>query len=296
MEKPDLTLLPGILEDIPLAPLTTMHAGGSARYFFKPGSTDSIINAVEWAEKSGIDIFILGNGSNIIVSDNGIDKLVLNIGENFSNIKWEDDKAIVTAGTKLETLIHQSNKKGMANLEYFAGIPGTVGGAVYMNAGAFDHCISEFINSVKSIKNGKIITRDIKNLRFDYRKSNFTNSNEIILEIEFKFKMGDPIQLEKESENILKLRSEKQPANVYCAGSIFKRPEGHFAGALIEQSGLKGKRIGGAEVSIKHAGFIINKGNATALDIHNLVKYIQAAVKEKTNIDLETEVIFIGEF
>lgn len=285
-----------IRENVRLGPYTSMGVGGPARFFTEPASAEDVMAARQWADERELSFYVLGSGTNCIISDKGYDGLIIRLGEKFSGIKWEGHRAIVRAGTVFEELINQSVEKGLGGFEKLAGIPGSAGGAVYMNAGAFEQSTADCAVLVKSIRNGAVIERKKEDLAFEYRKSVYTNSNEIIIEVEFEFSESDPAVLSSVKEEIIQRRHAKQPWDQKCAGSIFRRPPGNYAGTLIEKLGLKGFRVGGAAVSTKHAGFIVNTGGATAEDIHQLIRHIVKTVEAEYGIRLEREVIFLGDF
>jgi UDP-N-acetylmuramate dehydrogenase len=284
------------LTNIPLAPFTSIRVGGEAKYFFEPADDVGLSQALLWGRNTGTKTFIMGQGTNLIVGDHGFQGLVIRLGNKFSGIEWKDTKAKVKPGELLQNLIMQSVERGFAGMEYLSGIPGSVGGAVCMNAGAFGQTTSDTVVSVISLSGAEKIMRARENLQFDYRQSVFSHSDEVIIQAEFNFTAGDAGYLPKEAERTFIKRQEKQPYDEPSAGSIFKRPKGNFAGTLIEKSGLKGKQIGGAKVSEKHAGFIVNTGKASAKDIRTLISVIVDEVEKKQGVRLETEVVFIGDF
>ncbi len=283
--------------NIHLATHTSMQVGGKAKFFFEPSNLDEIIKSFEWAKNNtNKKPFILGAGSNLIISDNGYDGLVIKLGKKFSGIEWKTKSAIIKAGTKLNDVVKNTAIRGMAGIEKLAGIPGSIGGAVYMNAGAYGQTISESIVSVTTLSNGIIKKYDKKDMIFDYRKSQFTGTDQIILQVELQFKTSDKKTLQTIINNTIQKRKNNQPLKFHNSGSIFKRPPNNYAGTLIEKAGLKGKKIGGAQISNLHAGFIINEGNATSSDIFKLIKFTQKEVKNKFGIELETEVVLLGDF
>ena len=291
-----------IRTDEPMKSHTSFRVGGPAQFYVEPESTDEIAALMAAAKKADVPFFLMGNGSNIVVSDEGIDGLVIRLGEDFSSIREEEDpsdpdkvRLIASAGTLLIRLSSYAAKAGLTGLEFASGIPGSLGGAVFMNAGAYGHDISEVVDKVVSIsKEGEIRTWTRDQLTFGYRKSTFMEEGGIVTEAELVLRRGDPEKIASEIREYSEKRTSTQPLNFPSAGSMFKRPEGHYTGALIEQAGLKGFSIGGAQVSEKHAGFVINKGEATASDIDALVKHIQKTIKEKFDVTLEREVRFIG--
>ncbi len=282
--------------DEPMKLYTTFKTGGPAEVFIIPRDEDELKNAVSLCEKEGIEIFILGKGSNLLVSDEGIrNKAVIYIGESFDFIKEIDECTFEAgAGTSVASICKYALSKSLSGLEFAYGIPGSVGGAAFMNAGAYGGEVKDAIILCKHItnkaENGQF---NADELDFSYRHSIYSDGGYVITSVVFRLKKGEKEQIEAAMYDFISRRKDKQPLEFPSAGSVFKRPEGHFAGALIEQSGLKGKRIGGAMVSEKHAGFIINYENATTDDVISLIRHCQKTVKEKFSVDLETEIKFV---
>lgn len=286
-----------IRENIPLAPLISFKVGGPARYFVEPGTAEEFSEAMAWARQKGLATFILGKGTNLVFSDRGFDGLVLYTGKSFHRIQWEGNRVSAQAGALLHTVVTQSVGRGMAGIQHLAGIPGTIGGGTYINAGAFGQELKEVVATVTSTtREGRLVVRSNGECGFAYRHSNFFGLDEIILETELVLREGDKDALLGEMRDTLRKRKDKQPLQLPNAGSMFKRPPGQFAGVLIEQAGLKGFRLGGAMISEKHANFTVNAGGATAQDIHDLSSEVIRLVRERSGTTLEREVIFIGEF
>ena len=286
-----------VRENIPLSPLISFKVGGSARYFAEPSTPEEFSEALGWARQKGLETFILGKGTNLVFSDQGFSGLILYTGKSFHGIVWDGNRVKAQAGALLHTVVTQSVGKGMSGIQHLAGIPGTMGGGTYINAGAFGQELKEVIVSVTSATmDGKLVVRTKAECGFAYRHSNFFHLNEIILETELELIPGDKDAMQSEMRETLRKRKDKQPLHLPNAGSMFKRPPGQFAGVLIEQAGLKGFRMGGAMISEKHANFTVNAGGATAQDIHDLSTEVIRRVKEMSGTTLEREVIFIGEF
>lgn len=286
-----------IKENVPLAPLISFKVGGPARFLCEPGTVGQFSEAVDWARNNGVPYFILGKGTNLVFSDAGYPGLVLYPGRSFTDIHWEGSRVTAQAGALLSTVVTQSVNRGWAGIQHLAGIPGTVGGGTFINAGAFGQELKEVIVSVTSSTSaGGIQVRDNAACGFGYRHSRFFELGEIILETVMEFRAGDSEALKAEMRETLLKRKDKQPLHLPNAGSMFKRPPGQFAGTLIEKAGLKGLRLGGAMVSDKHANFMVNAGGATAQDIYDLSSEVIARVAAHSGITLEREVIFIGEF
>lgn len=284
-----------IKNNLPLRELTTFKIGGNAEYFISAKTADEVAFTVKAVKEYGLPLFVLGKGSNLLVSDKGIKGVVLNTC-GLDDIRFEDETVICGAGLYLQKLCILVLEKELSGLEFAFGIPGSVGGALYMNAGAYGGEIADCVEWAKCIdKNGNIITLNRDEMSLSYRTSIFKNLGYIITEVAFRLKKGKREEIMAKMNDFMSRRKDKQPLEFPSAGSTFKRPEGHFAGALIEKNGLKGKRVGGAMVSEKHAGFVINYDNATSQDVKSLIKEIQNIVSEKDGVDLETEVIFVGE-
>ncbi|MEW6042113.1 MAG: UDP-N-acetylmuramate dehydrogenase [Elusimicrobiota bacterium] len=289
-----------IQKNILLSPYTSYGTGGSARFFIIPETEQDISESIKWADSKNIRFFVLGEGTNVLVSDKGYDGLIIKISRTISAIQNKDFYVISKAGTLLEDLVNHVNKCGFSGMEKLAGIPGSVGGAVAMNAGAFGQEIKDNLKLVKYIDNkGDVRTSVVEDMAMGYRTSLIRQKGGIIFEAEFSFdhnKTKSPQELKLESLEIIKKRVEKQPLEFKSCGSVFKRPPGSYAGALIEECGLKGFRIGGAGVSQKHANFIINIGDATSLDIYRVIQHVKEAVFKKRGVNLECEVVFLGDF
>lgn len=282
-------------KDEPMNKHTTFKIGGNADAYIKVNSLSKLSAILKECRQSEVDYMILGNGSNLLVSDEGIKGAVIRLDGDFRQITLIDDTTIYCgAGASLAYLCKFALKCGLTGLEFAWGIPGTVGGAVFMNAGAYDGEMKQVVHSVSHISpEGEIGRTEKENLEFGYRTSVYRSNNMIITGVTLKLEKGNPDEIRRKMDDFLERRSTKQPLEYPSAGSVFKRPEGAFAGALIEQCGLKGKMCGGAQVSEKHAGFIINKSNATAKDVRNLISEIQSTVSEKTGYNLECELIML---
>ena len=283
----------------PMSKHTTFHIGGNADCFLKLTSCEEVIEAVKLCREKGLKLFILGNGSNILVGDGGIRGVVIQLEKGFDLAEFDTVNMRVKAesGILLTKLSNLALKYELSGLECISGIPGTLGGAVYMNAGAYGDEIANHIISVTFIDEKlNVVTIDKEACEFGYRKSIFTDSNKIILSAVLQLEKAPAEKIKERMAEYTHKRVTKQPIDKFSAGSTFKRPEGNFAGTLIERSGLKGKTIGGAQVSEKHAGFIINTGSATAKEVLDLVKYVQKTVYKNSGVMLEPEIKKIGEF
>jgi UDP-N-acetylmuramate dehydrogenase len=285
-----------IQTDKPLAPFTSYKIGGPTAVWVAPVTRVGVARALEVIHRKKAPLFILGRGSNLLVSDHGWDGVTLYLGENFSNWTFDHRQAQVLAGSLLMDLIRAAVEKGLSGLELLAGIPGGVGGALRMNAGAFGQDIEQVTVSVSGFRrDGTPFSADRHQINFDYRRAPELD-RVVITSALFQFTKENAGVLGARMEDILALRAGKQPLNNPSCGSVFKRPAGYYAGALIEETGLKGKRIGGAMISRKHAGFILNVDNAKAVDVYALIQLIEARVLDRFGIQLEREVKLIGEF
>lgn len=279
----------------PMSKHTSFKIGGNADVYIKVNNLSKLSTILKECQASDVDYMILGNGSNLLVSDEGIRGAVIRLDGDFRKITLLDDTTIFCgAGATLAYLCKFALNCGLSGLEFAWGIPGTVGGAVFMNAGAYDGEMKDVVHSVSHISpSGEIGRTEKENMNFGYRTSVYRSNNMIITGVTLKLKKGNPDEIRAKMDDYMSRRSTKQPLEYPSAGSVFKRPEGNFAGALIEQCGLKGKTCGGAQVSEKHAGFIINKSNATAKDVRDLIGEIQKTVSEKTGYSLECELIIL---
>lgn len=283
-----------ILLDEPMSRHTTFKVGGPADVMIQPSSPDEAESAIRAAQELGEKLFVMGNGSNLVVRDGGMEGIVVLLGERMAAIERQGCTLRAQAGALLSRLSREALNAGLKGLVFASGIPGTVGGAVAMNAGAYGGQMSDVLTRARVLMDGKIqwMTRD--QLEMSYRSTLPLKKGGIVLEAEFELSEGDIETLSQETADLNQRRRDKQPLSYPSAGSFFKRPEGYFAGALIEQAGLKGVSVGGAQVSQLHAGFVINTGNATAKDILDLMKVIQDTVYRKDGVMLETEVRIIG--
>lgn len=275
---------------------TTLKVGGNADVMVIPESIQDVIATLGFAKENNIPVTIIGNGSKLLVLDKGIRGIVIKFGSKFSDIQIESEYITVSAGMTLPRLAILAKDNSLSGLEFAAGIPGNVGGAVYMNAGAYGSEMSNVIEEVTYIDNNlKIQKIAKKDCEFGYRKSIFRSENFVILSTKLKLQTKNKEEIEALMKQNQESRKTKQPLEYPNAGSTFKRPEGYFVGKLIDDLGLKGYEIGGAQISTKHSGFIVNTGNATALDVLNLINYIKEKVLETNGVLLEEEIIVLGE-
>lgn len=284
-----------IEENILLKDYTSYKTGGPAKYFAACYSTDDVRQALQYAYDNKLDYEVIGGGSNLLVSDNGYNGLIISTAKlNRYIINYGSNIIKCGAGINLADLVYYACSHGLAGMEAMAGIPGTLGGAVKMNAGAYNQEIKDTnINAALMDKKGNIVIKSNEEIGYGYRLSPGTKGY-IVLWAEFLYNKSEGSALLEKRKEILEKRKEKQPLHKPSCGSVFKRPAGNYAGTLIEKCGLKGYRIGGAEVSVKHGNFILNEDNATSEDIYNLIKYVQETVYNQTGYKLEPEVRMIG--
>lgn len=283
------------LLDEQLSRHTTFRVGGSCSIMIFINGDEALKEILSFCTMQSIDTLILGNGSNVLCSDNGFDGAVIVIGRDYQQIKLIGETEIeVQSGCTLTQLCNFALEHSLTGLEFAYGIPGTVGGAVYMNAGAYDGDISQVIISADAAdRDGKLKSFTADEMGLGYRKSVFQKTDAVITKARFRLEHGDKLSIKAKMDDLMSRRKDKQPLEYPSAGSTFKRPEGTFAGKLIDDCGLRGYSVGGAQVSEKHCGFVINKNNATFNDIITLIKDVQSIVKEKTGYYLECEVRII---
>ena len=276
---------------------TTFRIGGPADLMVMPASADEIVKLTDLFKTENIKYIILGNGSNVLASDAGFRGVVIKIGKEMSYVSRTEKKITAGAGTILSAVSSEAAKASLTGMEFASGIPGSIGGAVFMNAGAYGGEMSQIVTAVTAVMPDGTIKKITKEDGFDfgYRHSVFCDNGAVIVEVEVELTEGVSEEIYAYMKDLTGRRVEKQPLNFPSAGSTFKRPEGYFAGKLIQDAGCKGLSVGGALVSPKHAGFIVNNGGATSEDILNLIKLVQMRVKDEFGVDLETEVRIIGE-
>ena len=274
---------------------TTFRVGGPADICFFPSSADELLRAMEAASELKVPCMVMGNGSNMIVRDGGIRGLVIILGERFSGITVTGTRISCQAGAMMSKLANVALENSLTGLEFASGIPGTLGGGAVMNAGAYGGQLSDVLVSAQVLVDGRVETYDLEKMDMGYRTTRPLREGSIVLSADFELAKGDKETIAATMRDLNGRRRDKQPLNFPSAGSTFKRPEGYFAGALIEGAGLKGCTVGGAQVSEKHAGFIINIGNAAASDILALIKHVQKTVMDKDGVELECEVRIVGE-
>ena len=279
----------------PMSGHTTFRVGGPADCLIELENQDQLRKVQEYLRKLEIPFVVLGNGSNVLVSDNGYRGVILQISNKMNQIRVEGRTVIAQAGALMSQTAKAAMEHGLTGLEFASGIPGTVGGGVVMNAGAYGGEMSQVVSSVTVVNSdGEVLELDNATMEFGYRYSTIRNQPFTVTEVAFLLQEGDKEQIKATMDDLAAKRREKQPLEYPSAGSTFKRPEGFFAGKLIMDAGLRGFRIGGAQVSEKHCGFVINAGNATAADVMAVIQEVRACVKDKFNVELEPEVVFLG--
>lgn len=284
-----------VKENEPLANYTYTETGGPADVLFFPKTVEEVRAVIDWTAENDYPLTILGNASNLIVRDGGIRGVTVILTQ-LNELHIEKNNLIVQAGMPIIELSEIAYEAGLTGLEFACGIPGSVGGAVYMNAGAYGGEVQDVIKTVTVLTAaGEIKVLKNKEMNFSYRNSILQETKDIVLEITFKLKSGNKEKIREKMDELTSLRTEKQPLEYPSCGSVFKRPEGHFTGKLIQDAGLQGLIWGGAQVSTKHAGFIVNIGEATATDYIELIKHIQEVIYNRYEVELEREVHIIGE-
>lgn len=285
-----------VLIDEPMRLHTTFEIGGPADCLIFPASMAETQRVLKLVKEYKLPLTLLGNGSNMLVRDKGIRGVVVKFAEPMSSIRCEGTRIIAGAGALLKDVSECAAAHGLTGLEYACGIPGSIGGAVFMNAGAYDGETKNVADCVRAVDaEGNIHEFSKDELELGYRHSVFQTNGEAICEVELQLQPGDEQEIRAKIADYTQRRESKQPLEMPSAGSTFKRPEGYFAGTLIDQTGLKGLTVGGAQVSTKHAGFVVNAGGATAADVVNLIHEVQRRVKEKHGVELQPEVRMLGE-
>ena len=292
-----LTQFPNLIikENEPLSKYSHTKTGGPADVLFFPHSVEETVAIVNWARESAYPLTILGNASNLIVRDGGIRGVTVILTE-MKQIKVTKNRLTVESGAPIIEVSQTAYENELTGLEFACGIPGSTGGAVYMNAGAYEGEVKDVIEKVTILTlDGEIIEVSNKEMEFSYRNSKLQKTLDIVLDVTFKLKSGDKDKIKERMDELTFLRTSKQPLEHPSCGSVFKRPTGHFTGKLIQDAGLQGLTWGGAQISTKHAGFIVNIDDATATDYIELIEHIQEVILDKFDVQLEREVRIIGE-
>lgn len=286
-----------ILFHEPMSKYTTFRVGGEAECILVVQNEDELARLIPYLNQIEQEYFILGNGSNLLVGDKGYRGMVVKFGEEMEQIQVEGTRMTVKAGALLSKAAMTAKQHSLTGLEFAAGIPGSIGGGIAMNAGAYEGEMKQVVESVRVMdRDGQILTLDNDTMEFGYRTSIIKNRPFIVVEVVLQLAEGDQEMIAARMEELAILRRSKQPLDYASAGSTFKRPEGYYAGKLIMDAGMRGYRIGGAQVSDKHCGFIVNTGKATAADIKEVIEEVQERVKERFHVMLEPEIVFLGDF
>lgn len=281
----------------PMSRHTTFRVGGEAECMAVVETKEELSQLISYLGRIEQDYFVLGNGSNLLVGDKGYRGIIVKLGPRLSAIGVEKNHIAAGAGALLSKVAFAARDAGLSGLEFAAGIPGSIGGAIVMNAGAYGGEMKQVVQMVRVIdKEGEILTLDNDTMEFGYRTSIIRDRPFIVLGVVLKLTPGNKEEISARMEELMKQRKSKQPLEYPSAGSTFKRPEGYYAGKLIMDAGLRGYRIGGAQVSEKHCGFVINRGGASAADIREVIEEVQERVKDRFHVRLEREVIFLGDF
>ena len=284
-----------VLVDEPMSAHTTFEVGGPADLYVIPESFDELRDVLLACDEAGVERFVLGRGSDLLVSDEGCRGVIVAVGDGLVGVSVDGTEMTCQAGVDLREASEMACELGLSGLEFACGIPGSVGGACFMNAGAYGGCIADVLKCVRVLMpDGSVDVVDACDLELGYRKSRVASDGLVVLSATFDLEKGDPEKIRATMDDLTRQREEKQPLELPSAGSTFKRPEGYFAGTLIMDAGLQGYRVGGAEVSRKHAGFVVNVGDATAADVHAVIEHVQDEVERQFGVRLQPEVRFLG--
>ena len=279
----------------PLNRYTTFRIGGKADFIAEPEKPEQIAELADLCKKEKVPFFIMGNGSNLLVSDDGYRGMIIHIADGMSRITVEGTRITAQAGASLIKTAVTAKQHGLTGMEFASGIPGSVGGAVYMNAGAYGGEVKDVLLDAEVLtQEGEFLTLTGEELDLSYRHSCIFEKSYVVLSARFSFEKGESDKIKARMDELAKARREKQPLEFPSAGSTFKRPEGYFAGKLIQDAGLKGYTVGGAQVSEKHSGFVVNRGGATAEEVAFLIKQVQKKVMKQFNVMMQPEVRFVG--
>ncbi|ASS75867.1 UDP-N-acetylenolpyruvoylglucosamine reductase [Tumebacillus algifaecis] len=285
-----------VLLDEPLSKHTSWKIGGPADVFVLPTTIEHLVQIMELTHEHQIPWYVIGKGSNLLVKDGGLRGVVIKLGDQFADLQFEDQKLIAQGGHSFVSAAKHAIRRGFSGLEFATGIPGTVGGAVMMNAGAHGGEVKDVLIECRVLtEEGKIVHLSHDDLNFDYRYSRLKDRPAIVIDAAFKLHPGDTQEMSERVKNWRERRQSTQPLTMPSCGSVFRNPEGSHAGKLIEEAGLKGKRIGGAQISELHGNFIVNTGGATATDVIQLIELVQSTILEKYGYELHPEVRIVGE-
>lgn len=281
--------------DEPMRDHTTFEVGGPADFFVTPEDFDEVREVLAACDEAGVERFVLGRGSDLLVSDEGYRGVVISLTEGLVGVSVEGTEMCCQAGVDLREASEMACELGLSGLEFACGIPGSVGGACFMNAGAYGGCVADVLKEVRVLMpDGSMDVLGVDELDLGYRKSRVAADGLVVLSATFALSRGDGAKIRATMDDLMRQREEKQPLELPSAGSTFKRPEGYFAGKLISDAGLRGWQSGGAAVSKKHAGFVVNVGGATSADVHAVIEHVQDEVERQFGVRLEPEVRFLG--
>lgn len=284
-----------VYQDEPMSEHTTFRIGGPADLYVVPEETDEVVEVVRLCRELEAPYFVLGRGSDLLVSDEGYRGVVIALADGLTNVNAEDEELRCQAGVTLREASEMACELGLSGLEFACGIPGSVGGACFMNAGAYDANVSDVLESVRALMpDGSVQTIAVDELDLGYRQSRVKDEGLVVLSATFSLREDEPADIRARMDELTRRREKKQPLDLASAGSTFKRPEGYFAGKLISDAGLKGYQVGDAQVSKKHAGFVVNLGNATAHDVKQVIAHVQDEVERQFGVRLEPEVQYLG--
>ena len=284
-----------VLMSEPMREHTTFKIGGPADVFVTPDTEQGLVATLDTCYRCDLPLTIVGNGSDLLVGDKGIRGVVVALGEGLSDITVDGTHVTAAAGALLSDVAAAAAEAGLTGMEPISGIPGSVGGACYMNAGAYDGCMADVLKEVRVLTPaGDVCDLGVDELDLGYRHSRIADEGLVVLSATFALTRADGEKIRQKMDDLTHRREEKQPLDLPSAGSTFKRPEGHFAGKLITDAGLRGYQVGGAAVSKKHAGFVVNVGGATAADVHAVIEHVQAEVERQFGVRLQPEVRFLG--
>ena len=284
-----------VLVDEPMSEHTTFKVGGPADLYVIPEDFDEVRDVLRACDEAGVERFVLGRGSDLLVSDDGYRGVIVAVADGLVGVSVDGTEMTCQAGVDLREASEMACELGLTGLEFACGIPGSVGGACFMNAGAYGGCVADVLKCVRVVMpDGSIDVVDAADLELGYRRSRVASDGMVALSATFDLQKGDPEKIRATMDDLTRQREEKQPLELPSAGSTFKRPEGYFAGKLIMDAGLQGFQVGGAAVSKKHAGFVVNVGGATAADVHAVIEHVQDEVERQFGVRLQPEVRFLG--
>lgn len=282
------------LANEPMNKHTTFKIGGNADIFVMPKTEEELISIIDICNSTSTDYYVIGNGSNILVRDGGYRGVIIQLYKNYNAVRVEGNRITAQCGALLSSVANTAYKAGLTGMEFASGIPGTIGGAMCMNAGAYGGEMKDITVSIRALKGKEILELSMEQAEMGYRSSRIMKENMLVLSADIELKEGEPEKIKEEMYRLNRQRNEKQPVELPSAGSTFKRPEGYFAAKLIDDAGLRGYRVGDAQVSEKHCGFVVNRGKATAKDVLQLIDDVKDKVYSMNGVLLETEIRIIG--